>query len=97
MFEEVNNSNSLVVLPTALGKTMIAVFVVAEKVEKSDGRVLFLAPSKPLCEQHHDTLSSRLGAEVRVVTGETHGSDERPEAWGTGGSRSRPHRPFGTM
>lgn len=84
MFGEIRDYNSLVVLPTALGKTIIAVFLVADKVENSDGHVLFLAPSKPLVEQHAETLGEHLDAEVEVVTGETHGPDERSEAWKVG-------------
>ncbi|KXB06803.1 hypothetical protein AKJ51_02800 [candidate division MSBL1 archaeon SCGC-AAA382A20] len=52
--------------------------------ENSDGLVLFLAPSKPLVEQHAETLGEHLDADVEVVTGETHGPDERSEAWKVG-------------
>jgi ERCC4-related helicase len=50
-----NNGNSLVVLPTGLGKTLIGVALIAKSV--FDGkRALILAPTKPLAEQHHREL-----------------------------------------
>jgi len=51
-------NNSLVVLPTGLGKTNIALLVCAEKLNKEDGRILFLAPTKPLIEQHKKTFEN---------------------------------------
>lgn len=74
VYEKVRNTNALVVLPTGLGKTIIALFVLVDKV--SQGRkVLFLAPTKPLCEQHAafiKRLTTLSSDEVAVVTGETY-------------------------
>jgi len=44
--------NTMVVLPTGLGKTAIALIVAASRVYNKGGRVLVLAPTKPLVEQH---------------------------------------------
>jgi Fanconi anemia group M protein len=44
--------NTLVVLPTGLGKTAIALIVAASRIYNKGGRVLVLAPTKPLVEQH---------------------------------------------
>ena len=46
------NKNTLVVLPTGLGKTVIALGVSAYTLSKVGGKVLILAPTKPLAEQH---------------------------------------------
>ncbi len=47
------NSNLLCVLPTGLGKTPIAIVVAVYRIEKfPDSRVMILAPTKPLVEQH---------------------------------------------
>ena len=51
--------NTLVVLPTGLGKTLIALLVIVERMKH--GRILFLAPTKPLCEQHFNTIRDELG------------------------------------
>ncbi len=65
--------NSLVVAPTALGKTIVATLVIAEMLEKEpEKRALFLAPTKPLCEQHYKTLKklTTLGEEeTALLTG----------------------------
>ena len=63
------NGNTLVVLPTGLGKTLIALAL----MEKTPGKSIFLTPTKPLARQHSQTIASILG-EVEggsvLVTGE---------------------------
>src|SRR5512137_299493 len=44
--------NTMVVLPTGLGKTAVALLVAASRLHNDGGRVLVLAPTKPLVEQH---------------------------------------------
>jgi ERCC4-related helicase/ERCC4-type nuclease len=46
------DGNTLVVLPTGLGKTAIALIVAASRMHNKGGRILVLAPTKPLVEQH---------------------------------------------
>lgn len=48
--------DTLVVLPTGLGKTVIAGLVAAESLRQGPGKVLFLAPTRPLVQQHADTF-----------------------------------------
>lgn len=50
----------LVVLPTGLGKTVIAALLAAEVLRRSDGKVLVLAPTRPLVQQHADSFSRWL-------------------------------------
>ncbi|MDR1954400.1 MAG: DEAD/DEAH box helicase family protein [Candidatus Methanoplasma sp.] len=53
------NVNTLVVLPTGLGKTIIALYITA--VTLRDGKkVLMMAPTKPLVEQHASVFSDLL-------------------------------------
>jgi Fanconi anemia group M protein len=53
--------NSLIVAPTALGKTIVATLVIASVLEKEPGKkILFLAPTKPLCEQHQKSMRKFL-------------------------------------
>lgn len=63
--------SSLVVVPTGLGKTVIALMVLLARLDK--GKVLFLAPTKPLVEQHASFLRNVLMDEsiVAMMTGET--------------------------
>jgi len=44
--------SSLVVLPTGLGKTIIALFVIASRLQRFGGKALILSPTKPLVDQH---------------------------------------------
>ena len=44
--------NTLVVIPTGLGKTAIARIVAASRLYQNGGKVLMMAPTKPLVEQH---------------------------------------------
>ncbi len=52
--------NTLVILPTGLGKTVIALLVMASRLHNKGGRVLMLAPTKPLVEQHAEFLRRTL-------------------------------------
>jgi Fanconi anemia group M protein len=75
-------ANTLAVLPTALGKTVIAELVAAELLHRHPGcRILFMAPTKPLALQHRESVLKHLKLredEVAVVTGET---AARPDVW----------------
>jgi ERCC4-related helicase len=68
-------SNTLVILPTALGKTVISILVCAEALYKHrDKRVLVMAPTRPLVAQHLRLFSSVLkilDEQVVSVTGKT--------------------------
>ncbi|MFB6209851.1 MAG: DEAD/DEAH box helicase [Candidatus Nanohaloarchaea archaeon] len=73
--------NTLVVLPTGLGKTVIAAMVAARKAE--EGKVMFLAPTKPLAEQHLKTFYDFLEVpeiDMALMTGETR-PERRYELW----------------
>ncbi|MCI4360549.1 MAG: DEAD/DEAH box helicase, partial [Thermoplasmata archaeon] len=63
--------NTLVVLPTGLGKTAIALRVIAEHLLRfPDRSVLFLAPTRPLVVQHARSVAATLfGPEPVVLTG----------------------------
>jgi Fanconi anemia group M protein len=73
--------NTLVVIPTGLGKTVIAALVIAEKLYSSGGRALILAPSRPLADQHAGSLSSMITlGSVTCLTG-TEGQGKRASRW----------------
>ncbi|MFW9879118.1 MAG: helicase-related protein [Candidatus Thorarchaeota archaeon] len=56
--EQCHTKNSLVVLPTGLGKTIIAVLVVRKVLERfpKDSKIIVLAPTRPLINQHYHTF-----------------------------------------
>jgi Fanconi anemia group M protein len=67
--------NTMVILPTALGKTVISLLVCADMLYKyRDRRVLIMAPTRPLISQHMKSFSSILKIleeQVAGVTGKT--------------------------
>ena len=78
------NGNTLVVAPTALGKTVIALMVSAALLEKNpNGKVLFLAPTRPLAMQHKQSFEKFLAIEkesIALLDGNVRQSD-RKESW----------------
>jgi ERCC4-related helicase len=75
----IEKGNTLVVAPTALGKTIVAVLLAAHKIkEKPKGKVLFLAPTKPLVLQHEKSFKKFLNIpeeEIVAITGTTKASE----------------------
>ncbi|RLI64241.1 MAG: Hef nuclease, partial [Candidatus Asgardarchaeum californiense] len=62
------NSNSLVVLPTGLGKTIIALLLIAKELNKKNNKILFFAPTKPLVLQHAQFLRELLTIDDKLIT-----------------------------
>ncbi|MFX1571210.1 MAG: DEAD/DEAH box helicase [Promethearchaeota archaeon] len=53
------DKNCLVVIPTGLGKTIIALMVTVQRItDIPDSKIIFLAPTKPLVEQHYNSFLS---------------------------------------
>lgn len=68
---QAKNENCLVVLPTGLGKTTVALQVIAEFLSKRAGGVLFLAPTRVLAHQHYSFLKNHLLIDdIVLITGE---------------------------
>jgi ERCC4-related helicase len=60
--ESASAKNTLVVLPTGLGKTIIALMVAADRLRRyPESKVMVLAPTRPLVLQHFRTFKERLG------------------------------------
>lgn len=75
------DESTLVVLPTGMGKTVIALMVIADSLLKKHGKVLFMAPTKPLVEQHSSFLGKHLlRTEPTMFTGEVP-PGKRAERW----------------
>lgn len=60
--------NTLVVLPTGLGKTLIAKMLIQHRLSQYDSKAIFLAPTKPLVQQHYQTfLETNEFSEEEIV------------------------------
>ena len=71
----------MVVLPTGLGKTTVALLVLVDRLEK--GKILFLAPTRPLVEQHSAFLKEVMTLDASLIqtfTG-TVFPDKREKIW----------------
>ncbi|VVC04043.1 putative ATP-dependent RNA helicase [Candidatus Burarchaeum australiense] len=74
--------STLVVLPTGLGKTIVALLIIDDVLGKGK-KVLFLSPTKPLAEQHWKKLRECLtldAEKIVLLTGET-AANKRKEEW----------------
>ncbi|MGB9936297.1 MAG: DEAD/DEAH box helicase [Methanobacterium sp.] len=75
------SGNTMIVAPTALGKTIVAVLVAAERIKKHpNSKVLILAPSKPLVVQHEESFREFMNVSVTSLTGDIK-PEERAKRW----------------
>jgi len=76
--------NTLVCLPTGLGKSIVALYVAAERLQQvPDKSVVMLAPTKPLVLQHFKTFQKLINIDSSAMvwlTGEV-SPDERVGLW----------------
>jgi len=76
--------NCLVVIPTGLGKTIIALMLAVQKLtEHPNSKIVFLAPTKPLVDQHYQSFVdlTKIPIEsLHSITG-TISPDKRKEMW----------------
>ncbi|MFC1801084.1 DEAD/DEAH box helicase [Nanoarchaeota archaeon] len=67
--------NTLVVLPTGLGKTNIFLMLAAQRLKQyPNSQIVFLAPTKPLVEQHLETFKKYFDIDpekLTIFTGQT--------------------------
>jgi len=62
------NRNSLVVLPTGLGKTIIGILAIAHSLKKyPQAKIIILAPTRPLVSQHTDSCEKFLNIKSEEI------------------------------
>ena len=59
--------STMVILPTGMGKTVIALRVILGRLNV--GPILLMAPTKPLAQQHAEFLEEHLSSQVTLFTG----------------------------
>ena len=73
--------NTMVVAPTALGKTIVAILVASDRLQKvKNSKVLILAPSKPLAIQHEASFKEFLTLPCASITGAVK-TEDRVKRW----------------
>jgi len=84
IFNTAIQGNSLVVLPTGLGKTSLAMMVAAYRLTKfPDSKILMMAPTRPLAVQHCQTFARSMALppeDFKVLTGHVPPA-EREKVW----------------
>lgn len=84
IFETCSKKNCLVVLPTGMGKTLIALMLAVERQrEFPSSKVLFLAPTRPLAEQHFKYFKKHLPelyGQFELFTGRIN-AEKRKQLW----------------
>ncbi|MEX2680352.1 MAG: DEAD/DEAH box helicase [Candidatus Sigynarchaeota archaeon] len=84
MFVKATTGNALIVLPTGLGKTLIAAMLAVHELNSHPGsKVVFLAPTKPLVQQHAKSFMEYTSidpAKLVVFTGDVEAA-KRGTAW----------------
>ncbi len=84
IFEKSKEKSALVVLPTGLGKTVIAALASAYNLRKNpDSQIILMAPTKPLVDQHLKVFKEIMDLEpeqMMLLTGEV-APQERERVW----------------
>lgn len=84
VYSTCKDKNCLVVLPTGLGKTLVALMLAIDRMTKyPEEKILFLAPTKPLAFQHLNYFKKNLPelfANMELFTGKTP-AEKRQELW----------------
>jgi len=86
ILETAKSANTLVVLPTGIGKTLIALLLTAHRLkEHPTTKALILAPTRPLVEQHLSSFQEQLPelfADLQLFTGSVP-APQRKKTWRT--------------
>ncbi|MFA5992384.1 MAG: DEAD/DEAH box helicase [Candidatus Pacearchaeota archaeon] len=81
IFEKSKDKNSLIVLPTGIGKTLVALMLVIDRMQKFPlEKILFLAPTRPLAEQQMNYFKKHLPelfAQIDLFTGKVDAQNRR--------------------
>jgi len=86
IYETCKDNNTLVILPTGLGKTLVALMLAKDKLrDHPKSKIVFLAPTKPLAEQHLEYFKKNLDSRTKglqLFTGKIN-AVKRKELWKT--------------
>ena len=81
IFEIAKDYNTLIVLPTGIGKTLIALMLAVHRFEKFPSKkIVFLAPTRPLAEQHLNYFKKHLSdlyGDMQLFTGKIKAKDRK--------------------
>jgi Fanconi anemia group M protein len=68
LFASCVKTNSLVILPTGLGKTILFLMLTAHRLDKfPEGKIVFCAPTKPLLDQHETITKDSINIDTEKI------------------------------
>jgi Fanconi anemia group M protein len=80
--KQAKGKNSIVLLPTGLGKTYLVFLLLPEILaNQPDKKILILCPTKPLCLQHWQTLQKVMPKLKAVIINGQIAKKKRPQLW----------------
>ena len=86
IFHTCSEKNTLVVLPTGMGKTNIFLMLAAHRLNQyPDSKILFIGPTKPLIDQYINVFKSNFEIDesyLAIFTGNV-SPEKRQELWKT--------------
>jgi ERCC4-related helicase len=86
IYESCKKESCLVILPTGTGKTLIALMLAVNRFKNYPReKILILAPTRPLIEQHLSSFKKNLPedwADLQIFTGKTN-AEKRRKIWQT--------------
>ena len=66
IYNTCKDNNTLVILPTGLGKTLVALMLAKDMLKDNPkSKIVFLAPTKPLAEQHLEYFKEHLDSRTK--------------------------------
>ncbi len=84
IFAKAVQRNTLVVLPTGLGKTAIALMLMVHRLRQYPSmKVLMISPTRPLCQQHYNTIKKHIDIDedkIKLFTGNLR-QEKRKKEW----------------
>ena len=72
LFSEAVKQDTIIILPTGLGKTVIMILAIAHFLRKFDGKVVVTAPTRPLVDQHYNSFIDMLDIledDISIISG----------------------------
>ncbi|MCE7733562.1 MAG: DEAD/DEAH box helicase [Candidatus Heimdallarchaeota archaeon] len=81
MFSTAVKDNSLIILPTGLGKTIIILMLIAKfQLQAPEKQSIIIAPTRPLVDQHYSNFVDLLeinSDEIGIISGSTKPADRK--------------------
>ena len=84
--------NTLVVLPTGMGKTLVGLMLTAHRMNNHpQSKIVFISPTRPLVQQHYNTFVKHLDMDAGMAVFTGHVPPKNDSNYGINHKLSLPH------